>query len=378
MSHQPSQQRSIVSPEDQSATFIELFFDLVFVFSVTQVVSLLHHGLDWLAIGQAVLVFWLVWWAWTQFTWALNAADTTHPLVELGTLLATGVAFFMAVTLPQAFHDAALWFAIAYVLVRILGLTLYIWVAWTDPVQRVAVRTFGLVSMGGLVAVLLGGLFGGVLQYILWGLTILLDVIAALRGAQAEGWNLHPEHFSERHGLFVIIALGETLIVAAGGMGRVAWSSDLLLAALLAVAITCTLWWSYFTRVKPMLDRALEARDGPAQAMVARDVYSLVHFPMFCGVIAYAVVIEAVITHASTPLHWELRLALAVGLLCFVGGAAIAVWRATKLVLAVRLILILITAGLLIGITGIAPLLSLAIAFVGVLLIVVIEQRMAV
>lgn len=116
--------RSIVSPEDQSATFIELFFDLVFVFSVTQVVSLLHHDLSWTGVGQALLVFWLVWWAWTQFTWTLNAADTTHHGVGLATLAATSVVFFMAVALPDAFHGEALRFAVPYALVRLIGLTL--------------------------------------------------------------------------------------------------------------------------------------------------------------------------------------------------------------------------------------------------------------
>ena len=94
----------ITSPEDQSATFVELFFDLVFVFAVTQIVGLLHDGLNWVSVGQAVLVFWLVWWAWTQFTWTLDAADTTHPWIELGTLAAVAAAFFMAVALPDAFH----------------------------------------------------------------------------------------------------------------------------------------------------------------------------------------------------------------------------------------------------------------------------------
>ena len=93
---------SIVSPEDQRVTFVELFFDLVFVFSVTQAVGLLHHQLDWTGVGQTVLVFWLIWWAWSQFTWALNAADTTHPGVELLTLLATGVVFFMAAPAPRS------------------------------------------------------------------------------------------------------------------------------------------------------------------------------------------------------------------------------------------------------------------------------------
>jgi low temperature requirement protein LtrA len=155
---------------------------LVFVFSVTQVVGLLHEGITWTIIGQAILVFWLVWWAWTQFTWALNAADTTHSLVEFGTLVATAVAFMMAVALPDAFHGRALWFALTYVLVRLIGLLIYIWVSWADPSQRAAVQQFFLVSLGGLVAVLIGGFTTGLGQYVLWGLAILLDVIDALSG----------------------------------------------------------------------------------------------------------------------------------------------------------------------------------------------------
>jgi low temperature requirement protein LtrA len=229
--------QTIVSPEDQKVTFVELFFDLVFVFSVTQVVSLLHHGLGWSAVGQTILVFWLVWWAWSQFTWALNAADTTHHLVELGVLVATAVAFFMAVALPGAFQDRSLWFAVTYVLVRVIGLTLHASVASEDPLQRAAVRAFTLVSVGGLLAVLIGGLIGGTAQYWFWGLAILLDVVAAAVGGQAEGWNLHPDHFGERHCLFVIIALGETLIVAAGGVTDAVWTADLVAVAILAVAI---------------------------------------------------------------------------------------------------------------------------------------------
>ena len=97
-----SDRPSIVSPDDQSVTFVELFFDLVFVFSVTQVVALLHHDLGWATAGKALLVFWLVWWAWTQFTWALNAANTLNHWIPLGTLTALGVATFMAVAVPQA------------------------------------------------------------------------------------------------------------------------------------------------------------------------------------------------------------------------------------------------------------------------------------
>ncbi|MCB0196325.1 MAG: low temperature requirement protein A, partial [Anaerolineae bacterium] len=313
--------------------------------------------------------------AWTQFTWALNAADTTHSLVELATLVATGVAFFMAVALPDAFHGWGLWFALPYVVVRIIGLVLYIWVASADPTQRAAVQRFGLVSMGGVAAVLIGGFVGGSMQYWMWGLAILLDVIAALVGGESEGWNLHPEHFGERHGLFVIIALGETLIVAASGMTGAAWTGDLVIIAILAVTITCALWWSYFPRTKHQLDHVLEESRGAEQSALARDVYSLLHFPMLCGIIAYAVAVEEIIAHPHEALPFEGRAALASGLLLFVGGMGIAFWRATKRLLLSRLVLTIATAVLIIAVAGIAPLMSLVIALIGVLIIIAIEER---
>jgi low temperature requirement protein LtrA len=367
--------QSVSSPDDQNVTFVELFFDLVFVFSVTQVVSFLHGGLDWLVVAQAVLVFWLVWWAWTQFTWALNAADTTHPLIQLGTLMATAVAFFMAVALPNAFQDRALWFALTYVLVRGIGLALYTWVASEDPAQQTAVRTFFIVSLGGLAAVLIGAIFGGALQFWLWAAAILLDVFAAAIGGQAEGWNLHPEHFAERHGLFVIIALGETLIVAASTVSGASWSSSLIVIAVLAVAITCGLWWSYFPRTKPVLDGALESARGAIQTRMARDVFSLLHFPMLSGVVAYAFVAEEILAHPGEPLPFTFRLALAAGLLLFVGGMALAIWRATRRLLLPRIILIFGTAVAIVVFSGFSGQITLAIALVGILTIVAIEQR---
>ena len=367
--------RSIASPENQSATFIELFFDLVFVFSVTQVVSLLHGGLTLEAVGQAVLVFWMVWWAWTQFTWSLNAADTTHPWVEIGTLAGTAVAFFMAVALPDAFRGQALVFAVPYVLVRVIGLVLYIWVASENPALRAAVRNFALLSIGGLVMALIGAAVGGSLQYVLWGIAILLDIIAAMIGGQSEDWNLHPEHFSERHGLFVIIALGETLIVAAAGLTGAAWTGDLIAVAVLAVAVTCGLWWSYFARAKPIMDHAMEVLHGSAQSMLARDAYSLMHFPMLCGIIAYAVAIEEMVAHPAEPLHLDGQLALAAGVLLFVGGLALALWRGTQRLFLPRILLTLLTVIAVVAVSGVAPALSLGIVLVGLVIMALIEQR---
>ena len=177
--------RPLISPHDQNATFVELFFDLVFVFGITQVVGLLHHGLSWTAAAQAVLVFWMIWWGWTQFTWALNASDTTHPVIEFSTLSATAIAFFMAVAVPDAFVGGALWFAGPYVALRLVGLALYTTVMWqSEESPGVPSALFATASLGGFAAVIIGAFSED--QAMFWGLAIFLDVMAgAHRGEYA-------------------------------------------------------------------------------------------------------------------------------------------------------------------------------------------------
>jgi low temperature requirement protein LtrA len=366
--------RSLVSPEDQRVTFVELFFDLVFVFAVTQVVEVVHHHPGWAGVGQAVLVFWLVWWAWTQFTWALNAADTTHPLVELGTLLATAVAFFMATSLPGAFQDRALWFAIPYVAVRGLGLVLYGEVAYAaDARQHAAVRVFTIASLAGLVAVLAGAALGGAWQYACWAAAILFDVMAAIMSGRQEGWNLHPDHFVERHALFVIIALGESLIVAAGGVAAGDWTLRLLLVAALSVAVTCGLWWTYFAVCRTRLEHALASRAGARQSTMARDVFTLAHFPMACGIVGWAAAVEEAMAHPGGPLPLPWRLALAGGLTLFLGAMVVAMRRADGRWLLPRALVTAGTAALVLAVPG-APAVALGVALAGVAAVALLEQ----
>lgn len=369
--------QSLISPEDQSVTFIELFFDLVFVFAITQIVGLFHGHITWGVVGESILLFWIVWWAWTQFSWALNSADTTHQLVETAILIATGVAFFMAVAVPFAFEGRPLAFALPYVIVRGIGLILYIYVTLSEPEQNRVVRQFALLSVLGLSAVLVGAILGGPFLYAFWGVSILLDIVAASVGGAASTWNLHPEHFTERHGLIVIIALGETLIVAASGVTSMEWSGALVGVGLAAVAATCLFWWSYFPQAKPTLDQALETARGHHRSEMARDVFSLFHFPMLCGVIAYAVAIEEAIVHPDDPLSLAARWALAVGLVLFLGGIGLAVRRATSTLPLVRIVLAVIMAGAVVLVADVSPLISLLIVVAGTLVIVTVEHFQA-
>ena len=364
---------TIVSPHDQRVTWVELFFDLVFVFCVTQVVATLKY----LSVGSAasaLLIFWLVWWGWTQFAWALNAANTDHPRVQLTTLLATGVGFFLGIGIPRALGDDALWFAVPYVVLRMIGLLLYYWVASADPLQRRAVKIFGLFSLGGVLAVMTGAMNGGQAQYWWWSVAIALDLAAAGVGGQLEGWNLHPEHFAERHGLIVIIALGETLIVAAAGLSGTAAAPVAVATGVLTVAVSGTLWWGYFRTVRPVLADALEVRTGSERSCLARDVFSVMHFPMLCGVIALAAATKDALAHPESALAWNARIALGGGALLFVCGAAAAVWRATGRLLVWRVVLIALAAPAAV-IAGGVPWIAMGVLFAALVVIATIEHR---
>jgi low temperature requirement protein LtrA len=339
-------------------TFVELFFDLVFVFSVTQLVKLLHHDFSWLAVGQMVLIFWLIWWAWTQFAWSLNSSDTELPFIQFSVLVTTGVAFFMAVGVPQAFANGAMWFALPYVVVRVIGNVIVYKVSLEIPSFRDTIRSWIALSALGVAAVLAGALLGGRSQYLLWGLAIILDVYAASASGRGSGnaLKINPAHFVERHGLFVIIVLGETLIVAAAAVSSSQWTGNVLLVALLAVALTGGLF-----------------KDTDDGASFAVDVFSFGHYILLGGVIVYAAAIEQAITHPNEALPGAELLGLAVGMVLFVSGMSVARWRAIGKLSTRRVVINIVTAFAIIASAGLDVSLTLGIALIGVLTIAIFE-----
>ena len=356
---------SFTIDEDQGATFVELFFDLVFVFAITQVTGLVHHDLSPAGIGKALLVFWMIWWGWTQFTWALNPINTEHATVRLWTLAATGIAFIMAVSVGDAFGSGGLLFAGSYVVCRFIGLGLYYVGVRDQPELAKAVRFFTLLSVGGITLALVGGFVAPDLRVWIWLGAVLLDLGAANLAAGSGDWQVHPGHFAERHGLFVIIALGESLVAAGVASSHQEMSVPLLIVALGAVAVACLLWWSYFGWLKEELERALAERTGPERSILARDAYSMLHFPLIGGVIAVAVGFEAMVAHPGDVLEFGPLAAFATGILLFLGagtaawrvaGGTILWWRVAFLVGAIAALFLLPepTPLLVLGITSIA------------------------
>jgi low temperature requirement protein LtrA len=361
------------APFPQSVTFVELFFDLVFVFAVTQVTALVAHDLTIGGVARSLVVFWLIWWAWTQFTWTLNPADTTHPLVRIVTLGATAAAFVMAASVGRAFAADPLWFAVPYLIVRALGLALQVRVDLERGDEReVGILRWAAISTVGLAIVLLGAFVDPSVRPAVWVAAILTDLLAT-QAASERAWDIHPAHLAERHGLFVIIALGESLIVAATAVAGETRTTALVAAAGAALLVACLLWWSYFGWFKEALEERFAAAAPRDVGPLARDAYSLGHFPMLCGIIGFAVVLEATGAHPDVPLAPEDLIALAAGVSLFVGFAAFPYWRLTGRVLVPRLALLVVMLGLLLAVAGQPPVWPLSVVALTVLAIVITE-----
>jgi len=367
---------SMVSPKEQGATFVELFFDLVFVFAITQVTHYAAHHLDAHGIARALIVFWLIWWGWTQFTWALNAANTEHHHVRVGTLCATAAAFVMATAVEKAFSAetaTALWFGLSYVATRAIGLGLYYKVVFSNEDQRGAVTTFATLSILGLAAVLVGSFLPPDVREWVWLLAVAADVVAAIIVGNRSAWGVHAGHFAERHGLILIIALGESLIVAGSALTS-AQPSTVMVTGGLALLLTFLLWWTYFGWIQGVLEEKLEEREGAGRALLARDAFTLGHFPLIAGVIGIAVGLEAAL-HPGDYTAPQVAAALGVGLTLFLGSTAWAMQRASGCILRVRLVLLVITLGTLAWRADTSAIELLTIACVALLVIVQVEER---
>ncbi len=353
--------RSFHTSEPQSVTFVELFFDLVFVFAVTQVTALTAHHLTAVGILHSLLLFWLIWWAWTQFTWTLNPADTTHDGVRLVTILATGAAFVMATAVPGAFEADALWFAIPYLLVRVLGLALQIRVEVEDSTSsQGGVWAWAGFSMIGLLLVLMGALADPSARTALWVAAVVADLVAALVAGRAREWDLNPAHLSERHGLFVIIAIGESLIVAGAAVAGDVRTLPLAGVAVASLAVAGLMWWTYFGWLQEALEHGIAATAPSRMGAAARDAFSLSHFPLVCGIVGFAVAVEEFVAHPDEPASGAVIAALGAGVALFVGFSAVSYWVLHRRLLVARGVALVTMVALLAVVAPLAPVVPLA------------------
>lgn len=357
-----------VSEQGKSASTLELFFDLVFVFAFTQVTSFLVEHQTWTGLAQGALILAAVWWGWAAYSWLTGAASAEENLVERLFLFGAMASMaIVALAVPDAFGDTALIFGIAYFIVRLLHVLLYKRVA--PPETRAAVRRVAPGILGGPALIAVAGFVDGPLAIGLWIVALAVDYGIALFG-NIEGFRCDVGHFVERHQLIMIIALGESIVAIGVGVGteELTSGSMVVLAVFLGFTFIIALWWLYFDYIILAAGQRLAETSGYEQIRLAIESYSGLHLPIVGSIIFIAMGIEQALAH----LHEPLGLIAAIGL-C--GGSALyllghSAWRYHdhRTVSVLRLVVAVVALGLTVvavEVTAFVVLVALTALFVG-------------
>ncbi len=310
-------------PERHTSS-VELFWDLVFVFAVTQVTTLLFHHLSWAGLGRGMLILALVWWAWSAFVWAANAQADDSPTLRVALLLASAFIFISGLALPKAFGSEAMVFAATYAAVRLLHLALYADASRRGRAAWSAIAGFAATVVLGMALLIAGAAVHGGARIGLWAAAVVIDYAgpawltrARLRGLQ----RVAVAHFAERYSLFVIICLGESIVAI--GVGATTGAHKPLTATLMTIVAfglvaTGAMWWTYFDRFAALAER--ELRFHPDPVLAAADAYSYLHLVIVAGIIIFAVGLRFLVHAPTAALSAAVRLALCGGVAVYILG----------------------------------------------------------
>ncbi len=313
---------------------LELFFDLVFVFALTQVTAYMAHeidaghGLEGLLRG--VLLLMLLWWSWVGWSWLCNVTDVEEPAMKVTMLAGMSAVFVLALCIPEAFDDGPggvqgpLVLALAYLMVRVMHFVLFWLVAREDERLRGQLRRFAPTVVGSSLVLVVASQTSGDTQTALWVLAIVADYLGTWLGG-ASGWRLpSPAHFSERHGLIVIIALGESIVAIGVGIAELPVTWPILVGAALGLVLASAMWWAYFDVSALIGARALAQEPTATRARLARTAFTFVHMPMVVAIVLTALGLKKVLEYVShTDEHSLSDPITGVALGALVGGATV-------------------------------------------------------
>jgi low temperature requirement protein LtrA len=298
---------------EQRVTPLELFFDLVFVYAITQVTLLMSDDPTWYGLGRGLLVLAALWWAWTGYAWLTNTLEPEEGPVRAGMFGAMAAMLVVALAVPEAFDADAVLFGVAYLIVRLLQLLLYAIAGKRDPDLLGAVLRMVPSATLAPAIIVAAGFFDGRTQAALWVIALAVDYLGVLIG-RGQGWRVSPAHFAERHGLIVIIALGESIVAIGIGAAGVSLTPSIVAAAVLGIVIIAALWWAYFDVYAVGAQRQLSEASGATRARLARDYYSYLHLPMIAGIVLFALGLKKTIEQVGDPLATVPAMALCGGL----------------------------------------------------------------
>ena len=296
---------------------LELFFDLVFVFALTQVTKLMAEDPSWTGLGQGMLVLAALWWAWGAYAWLTNYIAAEEDRERLLMFAVMGAFLVAALAVPQAFGDNALLFAVAYAVAR--WLHIFIFAEANEDVDAAdAIRRLARTALPAPALLIVAAFFDGTAQASLWILALAIDFAGPFVFG-VRGFRVSPGHFAERFALIVIIALGESIVAIGTGI-----SGDLdagvVGGALLGLVLACALWWAYFDVVALVSERHFREARGERLLRIARDSYSYLHLPMIAGIVLIALGVKKAIGHVEDPLKTVPAVALFGGIALYYAG----------------------------------------------------------
>ena len=376
--------RGIVVPErteDFTADPVELFFDLAFVFAFSQLVSHLVHHPDWTGVGESALLFVWLWFVWSQFTWSANAVSGNGRTVRALFLVATAASVPMAAAVTTAFDDGGPVFAIPLAVILLAALMTMRSAYEQDSAELQSTIRYSTPNLIALSVLVAGSFLDDELRVIAWLIGLAISIGATIAAGEGD-WVVRPGHFAERHGLIVIIALGEVIVaigipvVASLSEGE-GLPSSTIWALGAAGAFAGLLWWSYFDRPSPALEHRGGSLENRELSRYVRDVYTYAHAPIVAGVILSAAALEEITLHPKDPLPQEFRLMLLGGLVMYLGGVVVAVARAFGALAWERLAFSVVLAGVL-GIASSWDGVALLIVIDLVLVIIVVTEHIRV
>jgi low temperature requirement protein LtrA len=294
---------------------LELFFDLVFVFGFTQVTTVLSNNSTWSGLGHALLLLVALWWAWAAYAWLTNAVDPSEEMIWSTVMVAMGAMFIAALAVPEAFGRHGVLFGAAFFIVAVMQVTLYALSARGDRDLLQAILRIAPSSVAGAALIFAAGFVHGGFKPLLWLAALGSGLVAPLF-VEPSGWRLHPAHFVERHGLIVIIAIGESLVAIGVGARGSGLGTGVIVAAVLGFVVAASFWLAYFDFFTIRAQQLLSDRSGTRRIALARDAYTYLHLPMVVGIVLFAFAMKTTIAHVGDELA-------TVPALCLCGGPAL-------------------------------------------------------
>jgi low temperature requirement protein LtrA len=296
---------AVLRGDEERVTPLELFFDLVFVLAITQCTALMAANPTWEGLARGLLVLGVLWWCWVGYAWLTSVVDPEEGLVRIAIFASMAALLVAALAVPHVFNDSGLVFAIAYGFARYAQVVL-LYIAGRDNknLRHSVIVGLSFSTAIGVALLVVASQQDGTAQGALWALALALDMAGPLFFG-VEGWMLVPGHFAERHGLIVLIAIGES-IVAVGAGADAAVEIGVITAAVLGTAVAAALWWLYFDVVAVVASRKLAALPpGREQNAMARDSYSFLHLPMIAGIVLVALGMKKTLGHVDHHLEIE-------------------------------------------------------------------------